>query len=230
MFSRKPILQVALDFEHLVDAEKIARMLRQELGDVEYICEAGTPLIKNEGLKSVIPRLRSIVGAKTRISADLKIMDTGAFEVELAHTAGADMVAIAGTAEEETIEAAFEKARSLKMTAIVDSLGIMNMNGRLEAIENRISGYIEEGGDAILEYHIPIDAQARTRDFGQIRKIYERAHIPVAAAGGLDERAIPEVLNYGASVCIVGGAITRPKNGTPEEAIRRIKKVVYTQQ
>lgn len=227
MFNRKPILQVALDFEHLADAEKIARVLQHELSDVEYLCEAGTPLIKNEGLKTVIPRLRSIVGARTKISADLKTLDTGAFEVELAHRAGADMVGIAGTAEEETIDAAFAKAKSLKMTVIVDSLGVRNISSRLEAIEDRIRRHIGEGGDAILEYHIPIDAQTKTRDFSPVRKIYERSHIPIAVAGGLDERTIPEVLAYWASVCIVGGAITRPKNGTPEEAIRRIKKIIY---
>jgi 3-keto-L-gulonate-6-phosphate decarboxylase len=227
MLNKKPILQVALDFEHLVDAEKIARILQQELSDVEYFCEAGTPLIKNEGLKTVIPRLRSIVGAQTKISADLKTLDTGAFEVELAHKSGADMVGISGIAEEETIDAAFENAKNFKMTAIVDSIGIMNINGRLEMIEDKISSYIRKGGDAILEYHIPIDIQTKRMDFSKVREIYERSHIPIAVAGGLDERTIPEVLNYGASVCIVGGTITRPKNGTPEEAIRKIKKIIY---
>jgi 3-keto-L-gulonate-6-phosphate decarboxylase len=224
---RKPILQVALDFEHLIDAEKIARLLQHELGGEEYVCEAGTPLIKNEGLKTVIPRLRGIVGARTKISADLKTLDTGAFEIELAHKAGADMVGIAGVAEEETIDAAFAKAKSLKMTVIVDSLGIMNIGGRLEAVEDKIGRYIDEGGDAILEYHIPIDIQTKTRDFSRIREIRNRSHIPIAAAGGLDERTIPEVLSYGASVCIVGGAITNPKNGTSEEAIKRIKRTIY---
>ncbi|MGA3020342.1 MAG: orotidine 5'-phosphate decarboxylase / HUMPS family protein [Candidatus Micrarchaeales archaeon] len=227
MFNQKPILQVALDFEHLTDAERIARILQKELADVEYLCEAGTPLIKNEGLKIVIPRLRGIVGTETKISADLKTLDTGAFEVELAYRSGADMVGIAGVAEEETIDAALAKAKNLKMTAIVDSLGIMNIDGRLEAIEEKISSYIKEGGDAVLEYHIPIDIQTKARDFTQVREMHERSHIPIAVAGGLDEHTIPEILDYGASICIVGGTITRPKKGTPEEAIRKIKKIIY---
>jgi 3-keto-L-gulonate-6-phosphate decarboxylase len=167
------------------------------------------------------------VGSKTKISADLKVMDTGAFEVELAHKAGADMVAVAGTTENETIDAVFDKAKSFNMTAIVDSLGVENISGRLEMLEDKISSYIKQGGNAYLEFHIPIDIQTKTRDFTQVKKIYDRSHIPVAVAGGLDERTIPEVIGYGASVCIVGGAITRPKSGTPEEVVRSIKKIIY---
>jgi 3-hexulose-6-phosphate synthase/6-phospho-3-hexuloisomerase len=227
MSDRKPTLQVALNFEHLADAERIAGILQRELGDVEYACGAGTPLIKNEGLRTVIPRLRSIVGPKTKIAVDLKTLDTGALDVELAHEAGADIVGIAGIAEDETISAAFAKAKSLKMKVIVDSIGVMRIDGLLESLEDKISLYIREGGDAILEYHIPIDLQTKTRDFSQVRQIYERSHIPIAAAGGLNEHFIPEVLNYGASVCIVGRAIIRPRSGTSEDAVRRIKEAIY---
>lgn len=54
------------------------------------------------------------------------------------------------------------------------------------------------------------------------KNVIRRPNLP-----GLDERTIPEVLNYGASVCVVGGTITRPKNGTSEEAVRKIKKIIY---
>lgn len=227
MSNREPVLQVALDFEHIFDAEKMAMLLEQELSDVRYICEAGTPLIKNEGLKTVIPRLRAVVGAETKIVADLKTMDTGAFEVELARNAGADIVSIAGASEEETIEAAFAKAKSLGIGVMVDSISTMKISGRLEAIGERMEKYIGEGGRAILEYHIPIDAQTKTGDFSMIREMRNKFNIPVAAAGGLDENTIPKVLAYGASVCVIGGTITRPKQRTAEEAIRKIKEAVY---
>ena len=230
MFSRKPILQVALNFERIADAERRASMLKRELGDVEYVCEAGTPLIKNEGLRAVIPRLRAIVGPGTKIAVDLKTLDTGALDVELAHKAGADIVSIAGIAEEETIDSALAKAKSFGMRIVVDSIGVMRIDGLLEALEDKISLYNLEGGDAVLEYHIPVDLQTKTRDFGQVEMIYERSHVPIAVAGGLNEHFIPDVLDAGASVCIVGRAIIDPRSGTPEEAVRRIKEAVYSWQ
>lgn len=225
--SSHPILQVALDFERLSAAKKVAKFLSKELNDVEYFCEAGTPLIKNEGLKTVIPRLRNIVGKKTQIIADLKTLDTGAFEVELAYKAGANIVGVAGAAEVETIEAALAKGLDIQMPVMIDSISTRNMKGHLDWIIQKISRYNEEGGCAILEYHIPIDRQAKTRDFTQVKRIYDQFGIPIAVAGGLDENTIPEVLGYGAKICVVGGAITRPKYGTSKEAIRKVKEIIY---
>lgn len=225
--SGNSILQVALDFEHLSDAEKIARMLQRELHDVKYVCEAGTPLIKNEGLKTVIPRLRSIVGSGVRIEADLKTMDAGAMEVEEAKAAGADMVSVAGVAEEETIDAVFSRAKSLGLEVVVDSMCVSRIENRMETVAKKIKNYVKEGGNALLEYHIPIDIQGKTKDFSMVKEIHDKFGIPISVAGGLDENTIPKVISYGASVCVVGGTITRPKHGTSEEAIRRIKEVIY---
>jgi 3-hexulose-6-phosphate synthase/6-phospho-3-hexuloisomerase len=48
--------------------------------------------------------------------------------------------------------------------------------------------------------------------------------IPVAVAGGLNSETVPEVVNAGARIIIVGGAITKAKNVT--EATRIIKKAM----
>ncbi len=223
----KPILQVALDFERLSDAEKIAEVLKHELSGVEYICEAGTPLIKNEGLKTVIPGLRSIVGTKTRIAADLKTMDAGAFEVELAKKSGADIISVAGVAEEETINSVLVRSKDLGLEVMVDSISTGEISGRLERICGLIKRHNSSGGKAILEYHIPMDVQAKTNDFSKVKQMRDKFGIPIAAAGGLDENTIPKVIGYGASVCVVGGAITRPKQRTSREAVRKIRGAIY---
>lgn len=220
--SENPVLQVALDYGYLWEAEKTARIVHEEMRGLEYICEAGTPLIKNEGLKKVIPSLRNIVGYNTKIVADLKTMDTGAFEVELAYNAGADIVSIAGVSEKETIFSALEKAREYNVSLMIDTIGVENIRGRLEWIINKIKRH-----NLILEYHIPIDKQTSMQDFSLIKEIYDESGIIIAAAGGLDEHIIPRVVSYGAKICVVGGAITHPKNRTSRQALREIKKKIY---
>ena len=222
-----PILQVALDCVHLAKARQLAKILEQELSGLTYLCEAGTPLIKNEGLKNAIPALKTIVGKSTKIVADLKTLDTGALEVELAHKAGADIVGISGAAGCETIDAALSKAKECKMPILIDSISTENIKGRLYWIIERIKSYNHQDGLAIVEYHIPIDAQKKSRDFSPIREICTQSGIPVAAAGGLDENSIPEILDYGAKICVVGGAITRPDNRSTRKAIRKIRDTIY---
>jgi len=222
----RPMLQVALDYEYLQDAVDMTRMLHKEMKGIRYFLEVGTPLIKNQGLLHVIPRLRAIVGPMTKIVADMKTMDTGALEVELAHKADADFVAIAGAAEMTTIDAALEKAAEYSMPVLIDSINAANVPWRLEWLAERIVKY-NQSSLAILEYHILIDMQTRRKDFKGIRELYDEHGIPIAAAGGLDENTIPLVVGYGARICVVGGVITRPVNRTSEEAIKSIKDVVY---
>ena len=72
----KPVLQVALDFVDLSRAMKCAE--ESVKGGVDWL-EAGTPLIKSEGLNAV-RKLRERFPDKT-IIADMKIMDAGRTEV-----------------------------------------------------------------------------------------------------------------------------------------------------
>ncbi len=80
----RPILQVALDFVDLPRALEVAR--EAVAGGVDWI-EAGTPLIKAEGLNAV-RALKAEFPDKV-IVADMKTMDAGRTEVEYAAKAGA---------------------------------------------------------------------------------------------------------------------------------------------
>ncbi|MGH9390985.1 MAG: orotidine 5'-phosphate decarboxylase / HUMPS family protein, partial [Vicinamibacteria bacterium] len=75
----KPVLQVALDFMHLKRALQAAREAVE--GGADWV-EAGTPLVKSEGVECV-RALRKLFPERVLV-ADLKIMDTGALEVEIA--------------------------------------------------------------------------------------------------------------------------------------------------
>ena len=84
-------LQVALDFVELPRALKLAEAA--VAGGADYI-EAGTPLIKSEGLDAV-RRLREIFPDRT-IIADMKTMDAGRVEAEAAARAGANVMTVCG--------------------------------------------------------------------------------------------------------------------------------------
>src|SRR5437867_13242429 len=88
-----PKVQVALDLVHLKDALRIAKAANR--AGVEWI-EAGTPLIKSEGMRSVKELKRALPAAV--VVADMKTLDAGAIETEVAFEAAAGFVAIVGLA------------------------------------------------------------------------------------------------------------------------------------
>jgi 3-keto-L-gulonate-6-phosphate decarboxylase len=81
----KPVLQVALDLVHGERALSIASDAVK--GGVDWI-EAGTPLIKSEGM-SIIRQLKKAFPMHT-VVADMKTIDVGGAEVEMAAKSGAE--------------------------------------------------------------------------------------------------------------------------------------------
>ena len=103
MSFEKPILQVALDFVNLHRALSVAE--EAVAGGVDWI-EVGTPLIKSEGLDAV-RELKKKFPDKT-IVADMKIMDVGSVEVQIAAEAGAEVVMMLGVTDDSTIQEGVE--------------------------------------------------------------------------------------------------------------------------
>src|SRR5437667_967994 len=91
----EPVLQVALDHMHLKRALLAAKEAVE--GGADWL-EAGTPLVKSEGIE-VVRQLKKSFPGKT-IVADLKTLDTCAFEFEIAAKAGADVVTDMGVKDE----------------------------------------------------------------------------------------------------------------------------------
>src|SRR3989442_7595553 len=101
----EPVLQVALDFMHAKRALQAAKEAVE--GGADWI-EAGTPLIKSEGVE-VLRELRETFPGRTLV-ADLKTMDTGAVEVEIAAKAGADVITGIGGTDDAAIHEAAQAA------------------------------------------------------------------------------------------------------------------------
>ena len=113
------ILQVALDLLNEHRALAIAKDAVK--GGADWL-EAGTPLIKSEGM-DIVRKLKDKFPKKTLV-ADMKTMDTGAFETEMATKAGADIVVILAAADDSTIKDALKSSRKYGSKLMVDLIGV----------------------------------------------------------------------------------------------------------
>lgn len=207
-----PVLQVALD---LVNGSRALQIAKESVeGGVDWI-EAGTPLIKSEGMD--ILRLLSKEFPKKTIIADLKTMDTGALETEIASKAGADVICIMAAAADSTIEEAVSAAQKYGTKIMVDLLGVNNPVERGKKISGLDVDY--------LCVHVGIDQQMTGQKPEQIvTELAKHTSIPIAAAGGINCETVVDVINAGASIVIVGGAITKAEDVT--KATRIIKQAM----
>jgi len=193
-------LQLALDFINLEQALRAAR--EAVAGGVRRL-EAGTPLIKSEGLDAV-RALRSEFPSAT-VVADMKVMDAGRVETESAAKAGADVVHVLGAASDATIAECVEAARRYDASIVVDLLGL----GSHERMVQR-AAEAERIGAAAVCIHTPIDLQMRGElPFDDLRAVAAAVNIPVAVAGGINSETAADAVEAGASIVIVGGAITK---------------------
>ena len=212
----KPILQLALDFVNL----KRAITLAEEAvgGGVEWL-EAGTPLIKSEGLDAV--RMLRKKFPKATIIADMKIMDAGRIETEAAAKAGADIVCVLAAASDSTIAECVEAGKNYGTKIEADLIGIKENELSKRAKE------LEKIGVDYIGVHVAIDDQMKGKDpFSKIRLVKRVVSIPVACAGGINSETAPLAVKAGADIIIVGGAINKAED--PCKAARIIKKAIIS--
>ena len=86
-------------------------------GGADWI-EIGTPLVKSEGMDA-IRTMRKAFPDRT-ILADMKTVDTGAMEVEMAAKAGADVVIVLGSADDSTVLDALRSAHKYGVRLMAD--------------------------------------------------------------------------------------------------------------
>ena len=207
-----PVLQVALDFVNLSRALNVAKEVVK--GGSDWI-EAGTPLIKSEGLDAV-RELRKNFPDRT-IIADMKIMDAGRVEVEIAAKAGADIGCVLGAATDATIKECIEAARNYGAKIEVDLIGIKDPVKRAKRIESLGADYIG--------VHCAIDEQMEGKvPLSTLREIRKAINIPIAVAGGINSETAHLYIKAGASIVIVGGAITKAVE--PKQAAQNLKRAI----
>ena len=211
-----PILQVALDFLDLPRALAVAEEALK--GGVDWI-EAGTPLIKSEGLEAVREMKRR--WPDTVIVADLKTMDAGRFEMESAAKAGASIAGVLGAASDATISECIEVARNYGLQIIVDMIEVPDAAERARQVEEMGADYVG--------LHTAIDQQMLgIASLDLIHEVKKAVSIPVAVAGGINSETAAVAAAAGVDIIVVGGAIIKAANA--EEAARQIRKAVDTRQ
>jgi 3-hexulose-6-phosphate synthase/6-phospho-3-hexuloisomerase len=209
---KTPILQLALDLINLPHTLEIAKHAVE--GGVDWI-EVGTPLIKSEGMGAV--RTIKRMFPKMPIVADMKTLDVGGLEVEMAAKAGANIICIMGVSDDSTILESIRAAKKYGAALMVDMLGVQDQVQRAQAVEKMGVDYIciHVGIDAQMEGRTPID---------ELRKLAQAVNLPIAVAGGLNSETAPKALDAGASIIIVGGAITKAEDVTA--ATKLIKRAI----
>src|SRR4029078_8832817 len=127
-------LQVALDFLELSRALGVAREAWK--GGAVWI-EAGTPLLKSEGLEAIAARtplrkseaLEAIRALrrefpKAYLIADTKTLDAGRTEFEAAAKAGANCATVCVSGSDSTILECVEAGRNYGIDVCVDLIGL----------------------------------------------------------------------------------------------------------
>ena len=194
-----PVAQLALDF---VNIEQALRVAHEAAAAGPLWLEAGTPLIKAEGLEAV-RRLRAAFPDAT-IIADMKVMDAGRVEVEFARKAGADIVSVLAASTDATLAECVDAARRVGCAVFADLVAVPDPVARAKEVERL--------GVDIIGVHLPIDRQMQGSGdevFSILKAVASAVTIPVACAGGITPATAARAVAAGARIVIVGGAVTK---------------------
>lgn len=206
------MLQVALDFLELDRAIEVAK--ESVSGGVDWL-EVGTPLIKSEGMDAV-RTMKKKFPEKT-IIADLKTMDTGRLETEMAFKSGADFACLLGVADDTTIREGITAAENYGGGIMVDLINVP------EPVER--AKKLEELGVDVICIHVGIDQQMEGMDpLSILEEVRAVISSPLAIAGGITSETAGVAVKKGANVVIVGGAITKSEDA--QKATATIKEAM----
>ncbi|OAE00331.1 3-hexulose-6-phosphate synthase [Arthrobacter sp. OY3WO11] len=204
-------LQVAMDVLTVEAALDLAGKVAESVD----IIELGTPLIKNAGL-SAVTAIKTAHPDKI-VFADMKTMDAGELEAEIAFNAGADLVSVLGSADDSTITGAVKAAKAHNKGVVVDLIGVADKVSR--AKEARALGA------EFIEFHAGLDEQALPGyNLDVLLGAGEEARVPFSVAGGVNISTIGAVQRAGADVAVVGGSIYSADD--PAVAAKELKAAI----
>ena len=225
----RPIVQISLDLIDLDEALQTAELALW--AGVDWL-EAGTPFILAFGMVG-IQKLRERFST-VPIVADLKIMDGGYLETEMAAKAGATHVVVMGRAHDETIELVVKAGRDNGVKIMGDDM----VAGDRVAEARRL----EQLGCDYIVHHIGYDHRNELLRKGgkpatpldQLRDIVNAVKVPVQAVGGLTTEQAIRTPEYGAPLVVLGAPLTidgyafkTASDGALEEKLRMICDKVH---
>ena len=200
---RPPYLQVALDNPNI---DSILRVVSGIPNNDNIILEAGTPLIKRYGV-GVIRKIRE-ASKDSFIIADLKTMDVGKVEVDMAFDETANAVCCAGAASSATIDDFVYEARRMGVYSFLDVMQVDDPVAKLKGLKRLPDGVI---------IHRAIDVEQRGVEYGwsvipKIREVFTDKRLLISVAGGIRPNTAQIALDAGADILIVGRYITQSRD------------------
>ena len=187
-------LQLAMDVLTLEDALELSGKVAEYVD----IIELGTPLVKNAGL-SAVTAIKEAHPDKI-VFADLKTMDAGELEADIAFKAGADLVTVLGVADDSTIAGAIKAGKAHGKGVVVDLIGVDDKATRAKEVTDL--------GAEFVEFHAGLDEQAQDGyDLNTLLTAGKESGVAFSVAGGVKLATVADVQASGADVAVVGGGI-----------------------
>ena len=201
-------LQLAMDVLTVDDALELSGKVAEYVD----IIELGTPLVKNAGL-SAVTAIKEAHPDKI-VFADLKTMDAGELEADVAFKAGADLVTVLGVADDSTISGAIKAGKAHGKGVVVDLIGVDDKAARAKEVTAL--------GAEFVEFHAGLDEQAQEGySLDSLLTDGAASGVAFSVAGGVNASSIAAVQASGAQVAVAGSAIYSADNvGDAAAALR----------
>jgi 3-hexulose-6-phosphate synthase len=204
-------LQIALDFG---DTSSLLHIGRQVADYVDWI-EAGTPWMMAEGMRAV-RALRDAFPDKS-IVADLKIVDAGKHEAEIAFAAGADMVTVLGVASDATIRDTLLAARDYGHKVVLDLLQVRHLAERVREV-------MELGVHYVVVHTGHDDLKAGLEPWSDLALVSRLAQASIVVAGGVGAHNIERISAYRPYAIVIGRSVTEAPD--PRTAAKQLREIV----
>lgn len=218
------LLQVAID---RVSLDRATRMV-QQLSPIVDVIEIGTSLTKEFGMLALQSLAQGqqmqqeqrrqqeqqeqtvagkSAGLRAKLLADIKTCDEGKYEFDLGFASGFDILTAMGSSSLETLQTCAASARAHYGQMLIDLLECDDQRIDMLAADSQLQ-------DAIFCLHTSIDKGGSTDPAGDIARFRERyPHIAhTAIAGGITVERLPELVQAGTGMVIMGSAITKAQD------------------
>lgn len=190
-------VQISLDLTSIDEALAVAEVAVR--AGVQWL-EAGTPLILAEGTRAI--RALHSKFPDHPIVADLKIMDGGGLETDLAAEAGASFVVVMSRATDATVRSVVSAARNRGIRVMADILGAADYRAEARRMEDL-------GADVVIA-HLGFDERAEASErsvFDFLPDVIAGTSLPVQAVGGIRLSDLPRLPALGAPLLVVGAPL-----------------------
>ena len=207
------VLQYAVD---VTDQQLALNLAQQAIANGVKWIEAGHVLIKAVGIE-VVSKIKALNPDGITI-ADMKTMDMGSEEVELAAGAGADLVMVCAAASDGTVQASIAAAKRCGILITASLMGVRDKYQRAQEIDSFGLDYIlaHKGIDEHFDWFDPEYSQL-------LNRMVKNLKTPLAIGGGINEDNYHFLTNMGFAIVISGRGISdAPDPGVAAKRLVRL--------